>query len=198
MRDTLNCAMAAKFSDWLHRVSSGWVTLGAFVVFVLFTALVLPQQASTAERETGSTASPDTSIFYTPTQLYAIAAEYGESGRQAYVRARFTFDLIWPLVYVLFLTTALSWITNRAFATGSRWRRANLAPLLAGLFDYLENLAASLVLARYPEITPIVDWLAPLFTLLKWTVLGASFVLLVGGILLMVWRLTVKPSSGSA
>jgi hypothetical protein len=108
--------------------------------------------------------------------------------RRACVRARFTFDLIWPLVYTLFLGTAISWVFGQAFAPNSRWQWANLVPLLGALFDYLENLSTSLVMLRYPDQTVVVDLLAPLFTDLKWGFLGASFALLLGGILVAVWR----------
>jgi hypothetical protein len=180
--------MGRQISDWLRRNSTGWVALAALVIFLLFSALVLPQQATMAEQETGSADSPDTSFFYTADDLYRMAESYGEEGRQAYIRARFTFDLVWPLVYTFFLVTAISWVFNRAFAPDSRWQRANLAPLLGALFDYLENLATSLVMLRYPEQTAVVDLLAPVFTALKWGFLGASFVLLVGGIVAAVWR----------
>jgi hypothetical protein len=180
--------MVKRISDWLRRVSTGWVALAGLLIFLLFTALVLPQQASKSEQETGSAVSPDTSFFYTPSDLYRISGSYGEEGRQAYVRARFTFDLIWPLVYTLFLATAISWVFGKAFAPESRWQRANLAPLLGALFDYLENLSTSLVMLRYPAQTPVVDLLAPLFTALKWGFLGASFVLLCGGIAVAIWR----------
>lgn len=169
-------------------MSTGWVALSALVIFLLFSALVLPQQALRAEQETGSAVSPDMSFFYSPGELYRMAESYGEQGRQAYVRARFTFDLIWPLVYTLFLTTAISWVFCRAFAPDSRWQRANLVPLLGALFDYLENLSTSLMMLRYPEQTAVVDLLAPLFTALKWGFLGASFILLVAGIVVAVWR----------
>ena len=180
--------MIKRISDWLHRVSTGWVALSALIIFLLFSALVLPQQATTAEQETGSTDSPDTSFFYSASDLYRMAESYGEQGRQAYVRARFTFDLVWPLVYTLFLAMAISWVFGRAFALASRWQRANLAPLLGALLDYLENLSTSLVMLRYPDQTPVVDALAPVFTALKWSVLGASFLLLLGGIVVVVWR----------
>ena len=180
--------MCKKISDWLRKVSKGWLALAALFIFLLFTALVLPQQATKAEQETGSASSPDTSFFYTPSDLYRIAESYGEEGRQAYVRARFTFDLVWPLVYTLFLATAISWVFGRAFASDSPWQRANLAPLLGALFDYLENLSTSLVMLRYPAQTPVVDLLAPLFTALKWGFLGASFVLLCGGMAVAIWR----------
>jgi hypothetical protein len=180
--------MGQRISNWLRGVSTGWVALAALLIFLLFSALVLPRQAMRAEQETGSTVSPDTSFFYSPADLYQIAESYGEQGREAYIRARFTFDLVWPLVYTLFLATAISWVFGRAFAPDSRWQRANLVPLLGALFDYLENLSTSLVMLRYPDQTAVVDLLAPLFTALKWGFLGASFALLLAGIVVAVWR----------
>jgi hypothetical protein len=180
--------MCKQISDWLYRMSTGWVALAALVLFLLFTALVLPQQAARSEEETGSTESPDTSGFYTPSDLYRLAEAYGEQGRRAYVRARFTFDLVWPLVYTFFLVTAISWVFGKALPPGSVWRRLNLAPLLAAAFDFLENLATSLVMVRYPEQTAVVDTLAPVLTMLKWSFLGATFVLLLVGILMAALR----------
>jgi hypothetical protein len=180
--------MGKRISDWLRRISTGWVALAALAIFLLFTALVLPQQATKAEQETGSSESPDMSFFYAPSDLYRLAESYGEKGRQAYIRARFTFDLVWPLVYTLFLATAISWVFGRAFRPTSRWQRANLAPLLGTLFDYLENLSTSLVMLRYPDPTSVVDLLAPAFTALKWGFLAAGFILLIGGIVVALWR----------
>jgi hypothetical protein len=187
--------MGKGVSDWLRRVSTGPVALAALVIFLLFTALVLPQQAAKAELETGSAVSPDTSFFYTPGDLYRMAESYGEQGRQAYVRARFTFDLVWPLVYTVFFVTAIGWV-YRAFPPGSRLQRANLVPLLAALFDYLENLSTSVVMARYPAQTAVLDRLAPLFTMLKWELVGLSFILLVGGIAVAAWRWVRSSSRG--
>ncbi len=180
--------LGKRISDWLRRASVGWVALLALLVFLLFSGLVLPQQAAKTEQETGGSASPDTSFFYTPSDLYQMAESYGEVGRQAYIRARFTFDLIWPLVYAFFLTTAISWTFGRAFSSNSRWQGANLVPLLGTIFDYLENVSTSLVMFRYPDQTMVVDVLAPLFTVVKWGLLGASFVLLLGGLGTMAWR----------
>lgn len=180
--------MDKRISGWLRRLSTGWMTLAALLIFLLFSILVLPQQATRAEQATGSPDSPDTSFFYSASDLYRMAEAYGQQGRQAYVRARFTFDLVWPLVYTLFLATAISWILGRTFGSDSRWQRANLAPLLGALFDYLENLSTSLVMLRYPAQTAVVDRLAPLFTALKWSLIGASFGLLFGGIGVAIWR----------
>lgn len=177
-----------RFSNWLEEKTTGGIALGALVVFVLFTALVLPRQAREAEASSGNTGSPDTSLFYTAGELYEWAEEYGAAGRTAYVRARLTFDVVWPLVYTLFLTTALSWLMARAFAAGSGWRRANVVPLLGMLFDFAENGSTSLVMARYPAATPVVDTLAGVLTLVKWLLVGGSFALLLVALAAAGWR----------
>ena len=105
--------MLRDLSEWLERISSRWVVLIALVIFLLFTALVLPRQASSAASTAGDAGSPDMSFFYSPRDLYGMAEAYGSQGRVDYVRARFTFDLIWPLVYTFFLATAISWVNRR-------------------------------------------------------------------------------------
>ncbi len=174
--------MWEKLSNWLHKKSSGWLTIAGLVSFALFTALVLPNQAAQAEAHSGGADSPDLSFYYSPEELYQMAEAYGEQGRQGYIRARFTFDLFWPIVYTLFLVTSISWLTRRGFSTNSIWQRANLVPIWAMIFDYLENVSTSLVMFRYPARTPIVDFIAPLFTGVKWILVGGSFVLLLIGI----------------
>jgi hypothetical protein len=180
--------MLQKLSAWLYQVSNGWVALAALVIFLLFTALVLPGQASKAEAYTGDSRSPDLSFYYTADDLYQMAGAFGEAGRTAYIKARFTFDLVFPLAYTLFLATGIRWVYKRAFPTGSFWPRANIVPVFGALFDYLENLSTSLVMVRYPSPTPIADWLAAVFTLVKWILVSGSFLLLFIGIAAAVWR----------
>jgi hypothetical protein len=177
-------------SDWLRKVTSGRVALVATVIFFAFTALVLPGQSTSTATETGEVGAPDTAFFYTPADLYRFAEAYGEEGRAAYIRARFTFDIAWPIVYTLFLATAITWLYARAFSSDSRWQLANLAPLIGAILDYLENVSTSLVMWRYPARTPVVDTLAPVFSLAKWAFVGGSFVLLLFGLAMAVrrWR----------
>ena len=167
-----------RLSLWLQRKTSGWLALAALLLFVAFMTFVLPRQAQDAAQHSGAAGSPDTSLTYSADDLYAWAEAYGADGRRAYIRARFTFDVIWPLVYTFFLVTALSTLTPRAFPPTSLWQRANIVPLLAFLFDLLENSATALTFARYPAPTPVLATLAGPFTALKWLFVGAGFVLL--------------------
>ena len=177
-----------RLSDWIHGITNGRVALTALITFLLFTALVLPNQASSVAANSQDAASPDTSFYYTADSLNQIASDYGEEGRDAYIQARFTFDLIWPLVYAVFLSTSISWTYRKAFAQESLWQRANIVPVLAALFDYLENISTSLVMLRYPTATPVLDSLAGIFTLVKWVLVAGSFALLFIGVILGATR----------
>ena len=175
-----------QFSIWLYKISTGWVTLTAVIIFILFTALVLPGQSneSATDDEVGS---PDLSIYYSAGDLYDMAEGYGQGGRDDYIRARFTFDLVWPLVYTFFLVTTISWIYKRIVPEGSTWRLINLLPVLGMLGDYLENAATSIVMWRFPLTTPLIDWIAGIFTTLKWLLITGSFISLLVGLILLAW-----------
>jgi hypothetical protein len=187
--------MGRLVSYFLIRISRGWVVLAAFAILMAFMIWVLPSQAARAEKPAGSSRSPDLSLFYTAEELYQMAEDYGEQGRQAYIRARFSFDLIWPLVYMFFLATGISWTFHKVFPPGSRWQQANLLPLGAALFDYLENSSTSLVMGRYPSQTVVVDTLAGFFTLIKWVLVAGSFLLLMGMAGVVFLRSLIKGST---
>lgn len=169
----------------------GWMALGTVVLFALFTALVLPAQAELGAFYTVRHAAPDTSLWYSPDDLYAAAEAWGRDGRSAYVQARVTFDVVWPIVYGAFLLTTLAWAWARGTAAGSRWRVVALLPLVAVALDYAENSCTATVMARYPARTPVLAELAPIFTAGKWLTLSASFLLLAIGSIVAVlarWR----------
>ena len=166
-------------SDALSRISSGLVALGGLVIFLLFGALVLPGQAAAAEKAAAGAGSPDTSILYTSDDLLRQAEAYGAPGRATYVRARWTFDLAFPLVYGFFLVTSIGWLLKKALAPGSPWHRLNLVLVAAAAIDFLENTATSRVMARYPAEAPLAAALAPGLTLVKWIFVYGSFGVLV-------------------
>lgn len=181
--------MLNKLSVKLYQFSSGFVTLLGLLIFAVFVAFVLPQQAERAEAVSQGAGSPDMSYFYSSADLYNMAETYGAEGRAAYIRARFTFDLVFPLTYLFFLATSISWVMLRAAPdANSRWRYLNLFPVFGALFDYLENISASVVMLNYPQHTTILDSLTPVFSLVKWFFVNGSFVILVPALLFAFWK----------
>ena len=170
--------MLKKISDWLYRVSSGRLAILSTVIMLLFLMLVMPGESAKAAVYSAQAGTPDTTAIYSVDKLLGMAQAYGARGRQAYIQARFTFDLAFPLVYGFFLAVCTGWMLKRLLPPGSGWRRLNLLPLGALLFDLLENTCAVIVMAAYPAVPSLAAYLAVIFTPLKWLFVTASFGLL--------------------
>ncbi len=184
--------MITRLSDGLLKISKPWWVLTSLVVFLFLIIVILPQQSAEAEEYAADVGSPDTSFYYSSQGLYEMAESYGLEGRQAYIKARFTFDLIWPIVYGLFLSLSIGWTVKGLNLKSDRWQRLNIVPLLGLVFDYLENIFASIVMARYPAKTIVISSISGLFTSLKWIFIGVSFVILVGGLIWLFLRKLIR------
>jgi len=173
-------------SEYFYRKSTVWTTLTTLALFVLFLWLILPAESERSAEVIGTSVSPDTSFYYTKSELYQIAENYGERGRLFYIDTRITFDIIWPFIYTIFLITGISWITDKIVLEGSKVRLLNLVPIGAILFDFLENISNMVIMFRYPTPTDILASLAGVFTALKWVFVGGSFVIFALAILLWI------------
>jgi hypothetical protein len=176
--------MVKKISKRIDKISSGKMVVISLVVFMVFTAVVLPWQSAKAEEFAGDAGGIDTSFFYTSEELYDTVRAYGEAGRQEYIKARWTFDLIWPVVYTFFLATATAFIFRRCCEPDNWTKWLNLVPVAGMIFDYLENLAVTLVMILFPKEFLGLGWVASVFTLVKWGLVISSFILLLGGLVL--------------
>lgn len=175
-----------RLSQYFYSKSSFWVFIITLALFVIFMLLVLPSESSRSDEVLGSAPSPDTSFYYSKTDLYQIAEEYGLEGRLYYLDSRISFDIVWPLVYTFFLINAISWLLDKTILEGSKLRLLNLAPLVGILFDYLENITNMVVMFRYPQPTDILASLAGIITSLKWVFVGGSFLIVVFSVVLWV------------
>jgi hypothetical protein len=164
-------------SKWFYRFSTGWIALLGLIIFLVFSALTLPSQSAALERYSQGLGSPDTTL-YRAADLLRMAEVYGSEGRREFVKARWTFDLAFPLVYTFFLVTSISWLLNKGIQLNSKWRMLNLVPFIGMVFDFLENSATSLVMANFPSHLSVAEMSAPFFTLFKWLFIDASFVVL--------------------
>jgi len=187
--------MLKKLSDKVYRISSSWLALLSLVIMLSFMALVMPGESAKAAAYSAGFGTPDTTGVYSAEELLRMAESYGIQGRQAYIHARFTFDLAFPLVYAFFLSICTSWILARLLSPGTPWRLLNLLPLGAMLFDLLENVCTSIVMAAYPAVPLAAAYLAAIFTPIKWGFVASSFGLLTLAGLTLAWRGIFKRSN---
>ncbi|GAA0370528.1 hypothetical protein [Bacillus horti] len=180
-----------KVSAWMSNRSNWKVLILATLLFFSFIFFILPETAERSKEAVGSGESPDSSYIYSSTDLYRLAEAYGEEGRAYYIRSRFTFDVIWPLVYFFFLVTSLS-VTFKKCSKNNLLRMVNLLPLGGLVFDYLENVFASITMARFPSQSPVIAEMTPVFTFIKWNFIYVSFTALVIGIVWILLRIILR------
>jgi hypothetical protein len=145
--------------------------LTTWFIFVMFSVIVLPAVSFQSIQE-GVQPSIDTNFSFDPSIIYPIVAGYGESGRQYYIWQRWTFDLVWPVIYTLPL-----WLTIRRLITDLGWHRLSflvLTPLLAMSLDYLENIVFTILVGLYPTPIALLPFLGVGFSFLKWVFLTFS------------------------
>ena len=117
--------------------------------------------------------------WYTAADAYQLFDALGSAGRADNRLLYLAVDIIIPLLYSLFLWSAIS--------RGALYHFRGLA-FLGGAFDYLENIVILILLSRYLEHLDKLVTLAACFTLLKFLFCGLAIVLAVTGFLIKVFR----------
>jgi len=138
----------------------------------------------------GGAGLPDMGFWYDPAHLAAQFAAWGEAGRSLYLTVLWPTDLGLLASYGLFLAAALLYLLKKANPAGPWWYLLPLVPLAAAAADLAENLAVALALVLNSSDWAAVSWAAAGFTAAKWSLLGASLALLVGGTLVQFVRRT--------
>jgi len=113
----------------------------------------------------------DMRIGLSPRETYDHLAAMGETGRSFYKTKILPLDLLFPLAYSLFLFLCLSRLSERS-------RRTTLLPVAAALMDYGENSLVFLMLTHYPQEYPALAQWTSVFTILKFSFLFLSIMVL--------------------
>ncbi len=128
--------------------------------------------------------APDVRFTTSPEQLQQFLTACGDTGRDAYRDLQLV-DLVYPALVGVFLASALASVLSRVGRRGAAVALAAL-PLLASAFDYLENLAAWILLARSPEPLPWIGRVLGSASAAKQSLMWASIAVLVIGIVAAV------------
>lgn len=144
-----------------------WIVTG---VFSLFLFLVLPWMSTLSETITGTAASIDTNFSFKVLTYYEIRESFGEIGRRFYIIQRVTFDVIWPIVYTLFLIMLNTMI--------DKWKDIHIKLVLfAVVFDFLENIIAVIFMIQYPSEYETIVYMLMMSSMMKWILITAAFIL---------------------
>jgi len=147
------------------------------IIFIAFVIFALPYFSSLTTEKTNSSFSPDTGFFYSLDQFYENMEIYGSEGRNFYILMRWTFDIVWPLVYFSFFVSSLGYLSLKL--KKKQQLLVLSLPILGVGFDLLENTLATINVAIYPNRVEFLLRLLQVASLFKWIFIGLTFLTLV-------------------
>jgi len=174
--------MLTNLSNTLRKYANGWLVLVFLAGEIFFNAVVLPGQQAKIESHPGASGPIDLQFFYTPDKVYGMIASYGDEIRTSYRTFELTGDIIYPIVYTLFFSLAITWLFQRGFPSDSNMHKYNVVPFGAWLFDLFENICIVTMLSIYPSTPSALAWISTIFTMLKWLFVIPTALLLLYGL----------------
>jgi len=115
---------------------------------------------------------------YDAVYVNELFTKLGESGRQAYLYGQIPFDLVYPALYGIGFCLMLAWLLNRMGKLDGHLIYFCLFPVIAGVFDYCENLGIIAMLQAWPDIPANLVTVTNLFSILKSGFTSVYFIVL--------------------
>ncbi len=138
----------------------------SIVLLVFSMILILPLLKNSLKSVSETSLTPDISFGYGLEQLKEIRQIYGEDGAKEYFFSRFTYDVIWMIIYFYFLLNMFAFLLN---GLKSKWILLfKSLPFIALCFDFFENVFCSLYFFYGQEIVGVM---AATSSLIKWCAL---------------------------
>ena len=103
----------------------------------------------------------------------------GEEGRRAYLTRQLPVDMVYPLLFAISYSFLLSFIMRKTFDPTHWIHWLSLLPVVAGLFDYLENCGIIIMLSSYPDFSSGLVSLTAVFSVIKASVTTLAGILLI-------------------
>lgn len=117
--------------------------------------------------------APEMKIFdllpsgYSYDYAVKLLSALGHDGRKEYLSKQLPLDFIYPVLFSISSFLTLAWLFLKRNDKNSNIFYLCFVPIVAGIFDYLENIQIVLVILNYPDITKAQIVLSSVFTMVK-------------------------------
>ncbi len=116
--------------------------IASIILLALSMIFLLPLMTDSLSSVTKTDISPDTSFGLNLKELEMMREIYGIKGAKKYAITRFTYDLLWPIIYLFFLINMNAFLLNNE--SGRYIKVLKTLPIIAVFFDLFENAFCSI------------------------------------------------------
>ena len=124
---------------------------------------------------------------YSFTYAKELLGNLGKGGRNFYLFRQLPLDFVYPLLFMMSNILILSFFLKKIGKLES-WFLLVLFPVIAGIFDYLENLGLIYLLTSYPRISEIGVRIISTFTVIKSLFTSLYFVILLFVLAILIFK----------
>ena len=169
-----------KLITYFQSVSNGKTVLWLFTITNLIYASMLMYSLPLV-----SSYAPELVLFdmspmgYSYIQAIELLTSLGVDGRNAYLFVQLPLDFIYPGMFSVSYALLITWILKHYLPKDSKLFFIAYVPLLAGGFDYLENIGIIAMLHSFPDISESLVSTSSVFTIIKSVTTTVFFVLLI-------------------
>ena len=121
-----------------------------------------------------------------------LLATLGRAGRNTYLYYQIPIDLIYPLFFGISYCLLLAYIFDKLKLIKRPIIYLCLIPILAGFFDYLENIGIVMMLNSYSDLSSLLVNTSNIFTILKSILTTVFFVVLLISMVVFLMKKSFK------
>ncbi len=158
------------------------LTMCVYLTMILYTIPTLSNFAPTLP--IFDLAPSGYSFEYANELLFAL----GSDGRNMYLYTQLPLDFIYPGLFSITYSLLLIWLFRKSFSVDSKVHYLFFVPLLAGLFDYCENVFIIKMIESFPNLQVGTVNISSIFTVLKSGFTTLFFILLLIGFIFFLKR----------
>ena len=149
-----------------------------FLIIALVTFVLIGAVAMAMMDQSGILAFLDMRFFYTFDDVTEYLTALGETGRTYYLYQKIV-DSFFPIGYGVGSALALGALCRKSDIKNP-WRSIILIPIIAAIFDYIENILLTTQIVSFPSTSEVIVSIAAITTLIKWifllSAIGVLFV----------------------
>ncbi len=180
---THTAGLLRSLANWKVLIVSGVVAAGLAVVLFASSG---PGSIAAVDAACGDT-PPDVAFYTAPADIDSFLVGCGVDGRAAYRDLQIV-DLFYPAASGVFMASALALALRRRTVFGRPAAMLAALPLIGAGFDYVENVAAWVLLATFPSEGAVAASLMGMASAAKQALNWTAGVILIGALVVAVVR----------
>jgi hypothetical protein len=162
-------------------------------IYLLIAGLILPNVIKNIEELAGHPIEIlDLQIFgYSPQRAFEILDNQSKQGREVYMAAELSADIVYPFIYSILFSSILFFFVKKVNLLEKPFGKVIFLPFLTLALDWIENVFIVSILINYDSHPTNLVTIASIFTLLKWSSIGLILLSFLGLLGCLIFKKTV-------